>query len=78
MREKLLEKGFVSESQEVVRVAYLGQITNIGSGRVRKLLKDRSREGRDISMHNCAREKGSRHKITRNPKGSIFMPNNEY
>ena len=26
-----------SESREIARVAYLGQITNIGSGRVRKL-----------------------------------------
>ena len=40
----------VSKSHKIARVAYLGQITNIGGGRVRNLLKERSREGRDISV----------------------------
>ena len=29
--------GAVTESREIARIAYLGQITNIGSGRVQKL-----------------------------------------
>ena len=33
------------EPREIARVAYLGQITIIGSGRVRKLKKERSWEG---------------------------------
>ena len=44
------KKVAVSESREIAPVAYLGQITNIGSGRVGKLCKKRSREGRDISV----------------------------
>ena len=32
----------VSESREIARVVYLGQITRIGSGRARKLKMDRS------------------------------------
>ena len=35
----------LSESREIARVAYLGQITYIESGRARKLKMDRSREG---------------------------------
>ena len=33
------------ESREIALVASLGQITNIGSSRVRKLQKERSQEG---------------------------------
>ena len=46
------KKVAVSESREIVRVAYLGQITNIGSGRGGKLEKELSREGRGISVRN--------------------------
>ena len=35
----------VLESREIERVAYLGQIKGIGTGRPQKLQKDRSREG---------------------------------
>ena len=35
----------VSELLEIERVAYLGQIKGIGSGRARKLQKERSRGG---------------------------------
>ena len=35
----------VPESPEIERVAYLGQIKGIGSGRARKLQKERSWEG---------------------------------
>ena len=34
------------------------QITNFGSGHARKLYKEHSREGRDISMCDCTCEKG--------------------
>ena len=63
----------VSESREIALVAYLGQITSIGSGRAVKLKKELSREGRDI----CVREKGCRLRIVRNRTGSIFRLNNE-
>ena len=36
----------------------LSKIRNIGSGRARKLLKEHSREERDISVRDWAREKG--------------------
>ena len=68
----------VSESSEIARLAYLCQITNIGSGCARKLLKERTREGWDISMRDWAFEKVSRHKITRNYTRSIFRLNNQY
>ena len=54
------KKVAVSLSHEIEQVAYLGQITNIGSSRVRKLLKKRSRESWDISVRDWAREKGFR------------------
>ena len=66
-----------SESCDVARVAYFGQITNIGCGRGGKLVKELSREGRGISVHDCAREKGCRLKIARNRTRSIFRPNND-
>ena len=47
----------VSETHEIARVAYLGQVTNIGSGRARKLLKERSREGHVITVRDLASEK---------------------
>ena len=31
-----------------------------------------------MGVRDCAREKGSRLKIARNPTGRIFKPNNEY
>ena len=68
----------VSESRGIALVAYLGQITNIGSGRVQKLLKESSRECRDISVRDWARENGGRLEILRNRMGSIFRPYNEY
>ena len=73
-----VKKVDVFESCEIARVAYLGQITNIRSGRVQKLYKERSREDKDITMSNWAREKSCRIKIARNRTGSIFRPNNEY
>ena len=78
MRDCSRESVAVSELCEIARVAYLGQITNIGSGRAWKLLKERCREGRDISVHDWAHEKGCRLRIARNQTGSIFRPNNEY
>ena len=51
------KKVAVAESCEIARVAYLGQIINIGSGRAQKLPKGRSREDRDISMRDWACEK---------------------
>ena len=71
------KKGAVSESREIVRVAYLGKIMNIGSSRTRKLKKERSREGWDISLHDCARESGYRLGIVQNGTGSIFRANND-
>ena len=73
-----MKKVIVSELREIARVAYLGQITNIGSGRARKLLIERTREARENSVHDWAHEKGCCLKITRNRIGSIFMPSNEY
>ena len=49
-----MKKVAVSKSREIARVAYLRQITMIGSGCARKLEKERSGEGQDISV----REKG--------------------
>ena len=68
----------VSESREIARVAYLGKIINIGSDRARKLEEESSREDRDISECDRARENGCRFRIARNRTGSIFRPNNEY
>ena len=68
----------LSELREIARVAYFGQITIIGSGRERKLLKVRSHGGRDINVHDCAGEKDCSLRIARNRMGSIFRPNNEY
>ena len=42
----------VSESREITRVAYLCQITNIGSSCGGKLVKECSLEGQDISVRN--------------------------
>ena len=72
------KKVAVSESREIARVAYLAQITNIGSGRGRKFYKERFREGGDISVRDCARKKGCRLKVAWNHTGSIFRPKNEY
>ena len=72
------KKVAISKSREIVRVVYLDQITIIGSGRARKLENERSREGRNISAGNCAREKGCHVRITRNCTDSIFRPNNNY
>ena len=44
------KKVAVSESREILQVAYLGQITIIGNGCVRNLSMERTREGRDISV----------------------------
>ena len=68
----------VSESRESARGAYFGKITNIGSGRTRKLKKKRSQEGRDISVHDGAHENYCPLRIARNRLGSIFRPNNNY
>ena len=73
-----MKKVAVSESHEMARVAYFGQITNIGRGRAQKLLKECSREVRDISVCGCAREKGWYLRITRNRIDSKFRPNNDY
>ena len=72
------KKVAVSESHEITRLAYLGEITNIGGGRARKLLKECSWEGRDISLRDWARERGDPLGLARNRTGSIFRPNNEY
>ena len=50
----------ISESREITRVVYLGQITIIGSSGARKLLQECSREGQHISMRNKLLEKGGR------------------
>ena len=68
----------VSESRKSARGAYFGKITNIGSGRTQKLKKERSQEGRDISVRDGARENYCPQKITRDRVGSIFRPNNDY
>ena len=67
-----------SESHEIAWVPYLGQITNIRSGRVQKLKKEHSRVSRDMGMRDCACEKGCCLKIAQNLTGSILRPNNEY
>ena len=72
------KKVAVSKSREIGRVAYLGLIMNIGSGRARKFKKERSGEGLDISVYGGAREKCCRLRIARNCVGGIFRPNNEY
>ena len=72
------KKVAVTKSREIARVAYLGQITNIGSYCARKLIKERSRGGRDISGHDCLWENGCHLKIARNSTGSKVRPNNEY
>ena len=72
------KKVAVSESREIARVAYLGQITNIESDRGGKLEMERSSEGQGISVRDWARENGCRLKIAQNRTGSIFSPNNEY
>ena len=72
------QKVAVSESREIARIVYLGQITNIGSSRAQKLLMKHSRGCRDISVHDKLLEKGWRLRIAQNCKGSIFRSNNEY
>ena len=64
----------VSVSCEIKRIAYLGHITNSGSGRAQKLQMERSRECRDISVRDWGREKGNRLRIARNRPCSIFRP----
>ena len=78
MRNCDSKKVAVLESREIAQVAYLGQITNIESGRAQKLSKECSREGREISVRDWAREKGCRLRIVRNRVCSIFRGNNEY
>ena len=68
----------LSEPCEIAQVAYFGQITNVGSGRARKLQKDRSRDGWDFSVHDCACEKGRRLRIEQNCTGPVFRPINDY
>ena len=46
----------VSESRESARGAYFGKITNIGSGRTRKLKKELSQADQDISVRDGACE----------------------
>ena len=72
------KKVAIYDSQEITKVAYLCQITNIGSDRPRKLLNEGSQEGRDIRVRNLASEKDCRLRIARNCTGSIFRPSNEY
>ena len=67
-----------SELREIARVAYLGQIMNIGSCLTRKLYQERSWEVWVISVRDWAREKGCHLEIARNHMGSIFRPNNKY
>ena len=55
------KKVIVSNSWEIARVAYFGQITIIRSGRTRKLYKECCREVRDISVHDKLLEKGCCH-----------------
>ena len=52
-----VKKLAVSESREIVQVAYLGKLTIIRSDRARKLLNERSKAGRDISVHDKLLEK---------------------
>ena len=63
---------------EIAWVAYLGHITNIGSGHAQKLLKELSRESRDISVRDKLLEGGRSLRIARNQLGSISRANNEY
>ena len=51
------KKVSVSEWHEIGRVAYLGKLTIIRSDRARKLLNERSKAGRDISVHDKLLEK---------------------
>ena len=72
------KKVAVSESREITWVAYLGQITNIGSSRARNY---KSRAPRRAGILVCASgraKKGCCLKIARNCTGSIFTRNNEY
>ena len=71
------KKVAISESHEIAHVDYLGQIMNIESSRARKLFKECSRKGSEISMHDWAREKGCHLRITRNRTSSIFRPYNK-
>ena len=73
-----MKKVAVSESREIAWVAYLGQITNIGSGHAQKLDKECSREGRDISVRDKLFDIGCRLIFARNRTVSIFNPNIEY
>ena len=57
------KKVTVSESREIIRIAYLGQILIIGSGRMRKLSKEHSLEGRDIGVCDKLIVKGCRLRI---------------
>ena len=61
MRDWVREKGCHLGLREIARVAYLGQITNIKSGRARKLYKVQSQDGQDINVRDWSREKGCRH-----------------
>ena len=71
------KKVSVLESRGIALVAYLGQITNFGSGRVLKLKKEHYGEGRDICVRDWACEKGCRPGIVWNRTGSIFRLDNE-
>ena len=72
------KKVAISKLLEIAWVAYLGRITNIGSGHAQKLLMERSGESRDISVRDKLLEKVCRTRIVQNRMGSIFKPNNEY
>ena len=72
------KKVAVPDLRKIALVAFLGEIMKIGSGRALKLLKEHSREGRDIRVGDRAREKDCRLRIARNCMGIIFRPNNEY
>ena len=56
----------ISESRVIARVAYLCEIKNIGSDHSRKLLKEGSREGQDISVRDWVRKRGCRFRNARN------------
>ena len=71
------KKFAVSESHGIARVAYLGQIMITKSGRTPKFSKERTREGRDISVRDKPLRKGCHLRIARNHTGSIFRPNND-
>ena len=72
-----MKKVAVSELREFAWVAYWVQIMNNESGRAQKFKKERSREDRYFSVHDCAREKDCHLRIARNRTGSILEPNNE-